>query len=392
MSGWQLWVRDRDRRWLGVVDDEHSLSVTRRHLALGAWQVVVQAGSQSADLLLEGSGIVLLDHDGDVLFSGPKRPLDRTHDGDPDGNTVTFAGVDDTACLSRIVYPSPGTAITSSGTFHTAEHWTRTGPAETVIRDLVDENAGPDALPYRQLSGLALPPSLGRGASVASQLRLDNLLEAAWGLAQVGGIGFFVVQDTDTPDLRLEFYEPADKSAYVRFGDGLGNLASYTYAASPPEVTDVVVAIDGEGTKRRFYRYTRRDPLWPDVVVEELLDARDLKQEPGDGDEEWVDPAIASEQRAQERLNEGAATASVSFEPIDTDAVAYRRDYDIGDIVTAEIDLGEITDILREVTLTRTPDMGEQVLPSIGDPPDQPEIYRRVARLSRDVDQLKTRR
>ncbi|MFC9084889.1 Gp37-like protein [Nocardiopsis dassonvillei] len=77
---------------------------------------------------------------------------------------------------------------------------------------------------------------------------------------------------------------------------------------------------------------------------------------------------------------------------IDTDAVAYWRDYDLGDIVTAEIDLGEITDILREVTLTRTPDMGEQVVPSIGDPPDQPEIYRRVARLSRDVGQLKTRR
>lgn len=392
MADWQLWVRDHQREWLGVIDDELELTATPRHLALGAWQVTVQANTPSADLLLEGAGVVLLDGDGQVLMSGPKRPMDRTNEGGPEGDTLTVAGVDDTALLARIVYPSPGRAITSAGTKHPAEYWTRSGPGETVIRDLINANAGPGAVASRRVPGLVLPPSQGRGATLTSQLRLDNLLEAAWAIAAASGLGFHLVQDTESTDLHLEFYEPRDLSDEVRFGVHLGNLAAYSYTASPPDVTDVIVAIGGEGIDRRFYRYERRDPLWPDVVVEEVIDARDLSQAPGEGEEDWVDPDIASAQRATERLDDGAAKASVAFEPIDTEGLAFGRDYRMGDVVTAEIDIGQVTDIIREVTLTRTPDAGELVTPAIGDPPDQPHIYKRVAALRKDVDQLQNRR
>lgn len=392
MADWQLWVRDQHREWIGIIDDELTLTATPRHLALGAWQVTVQANTQSADLLLEGSGIVLLDGAGDVLMSGPKRPMERGNEGGPEGDTITVSGVDDTATLARIVYPSPGTAITPSGVKHGAEHWTATGPGETVIRNLINANAGPGAVVSRRVPGLVLPESQGRGATLTSQLRLDNLLESAWAIAGAAGLGFHLVQDVDSTDLLLEFYTPRDLTDEARFGVHIGNLAGYTYTASPPEVTDVVVAIGGEGVDRRFYSYTRRDPLWPDVIVEEVIDARDLSQTPGEGEEEWVDPDEASAQRATERLDDGAAKASVAFQPIDTDGLMFGRDYQMGDQVTAEIDIGEVSDIIREITLTRTPDQGEVVTPAIGDPPDQPHIYKRVAQLRRDVSQLQTRR
>lgn len=388
---WQIWVRDGDRRWLGVIDDEHSLEATARHLELGAWTITVEAGSASADLLLEGAGIALLDGDGSVLLSGPKRSPERSST-PGEGEDLTFSGVDDTAVLSRIVYPSPGTAITSSGVKHAAEYWTNTGAAETVIRDLVNANAGPGALSDRQVPGLVLPASQARGSVLTSQLRLDVLLEAVWGIARAGGLGVHVVQDDVTTDLLLRFYEPADLGDQVRFGAEIGNLAAYEYSAQPPEVTDVIVAIGGEGIDRRFYRYQDRDALWPDVVAEEVLDARDLSQEPGDGDEDWVDPDEASEQRAMERLHEGRAQASVSFEPIDTEGLQFGRDYGLGDVVTAEIDIGEVTDVIREVTYSRSPESGEVVTPSIGEPPDRPQIYKRVAQLRSDVDKLQTRR
>lgn len=392
MVDWQLWVRDQDREWVGVIDDELTFTATPRHLALGAWSVTVQAGTPSANLLLEGAGVVLLDGDGQVLMSGPKRPMTRNGAAGPEGDTITVTGVDDTAVLARIVYPSPSTAITTTGTTHSAEYWTRTGTGETVLRELINTQAGPGALPTRRVPGLVVPPSQGRGSTLTTQLRLDVLLEAAWGIAQAAGLGFHVVQDEETTDLHLRFYEPRDLSQDVRFGTHLGNLASYSYQATPPEVTDVIVAAGGEGVGRRFYHHQRRDPLWPDVVIEETIDARDLSLEPGDGEEDWVDPEEGAEQRATERLDDGAAKASVEFVPIDTDNLTYGTDYQLGDRVTAEIDIGDVTDIIREVTYTRTPDDGEVVTPSIGEPQDQPQIYKRVATLRKDVDQLQNRR
>ena len=392
MADWQLWVRGTDREWLGVIDDELSFTATPRHLELGAWQITVQAGTPSADLLLEGAGVVLLDGDGTVLMSGPKRPMERSNDASPDGDTITVTGVDDTAALARIVYPSPGTAITSSGTTHSAEHWTRTGPGEDVLRDLIDTQAGPEALSGRRVPGLVIPESEGRGRELTSQLRLDKLLEAGWAIAEAVGLGFHVVQDEETTDLHLRIYEPRDLADSVRFGAHLGNLASYSYEASPPEVTDVIVAAGGEGTDRMFFHHQRRDDMWPDVIVEEVIDARDLALEPGDGDEDWVDPEEGAEQRATERLDEGEAKASVEFVPIDTDALTYGADYHLGDRVTAEIDIGDVTNIIREVVYTRDPTSGEVVAPAIGEAQDQPQIYKRVARIRSDVDKLQNRR
>ncbi len=391
MGEWQLWVRDHQRRWLGIVDDDVDFTATSRHLALGAWRVTVDASSPSADLLRAGEGIALLDESGHVLLSGPKRPMERTHTSGAE-NTLTFSGVDDTAQLARIVYPSPNTPITEAGVQHGAQYWTRSGPAEDVLLELIAANAGPDAIDDRALPGLRIPASEGRGHEVSSQLRLDNLLEAAWSVAGAGDLGFHLVQDHDSTDLLVHVYPARDVSDRVRFSPYLGNLGSYEYSASPPEVTDVIVAIGGEGTDRRFYRYQERDPLWPGVVVEEVLDARDLSQEPGEGDEEWTDPDVASRERATERLRDGAATASVTFEALENEGTQFGRDYALGDVVTAELDLGEVTDIIREVHYSRTPDQGERLRPTLGEPPDQPQIYKRVAALRRDVDQLLTRR
>src|SRR5690606_38378087 len=92
----------------------------------------------------------------------------------------------------------------------------------------------------------------------------DSLLEALWGIGEIAGLGVRVVQQGTS--LVLDVYEPADRSAQVRFSVGLGNLASYSYSLTPPEVTDIVVGVGGEGQARVFFRFTQRDPLWPGLV------------------------------------------------------------------------------------------------------------------------------
>src|SRR5690606_26715049 len=178
----------------------------------------------------------------------------------------------------------------------------------------------------------------------------------------------------------------------VRFGMGLGNLASYSYSLTPPEVTDIVVGIGGEGRQRVFYRFLRRDPLWPGLVREEFVDRRDVNPDAQPSDDDYVAPEAAALASADERFAEAGGKASVTFVPIDTDAVRWGRDYWLGDVVTAETEIGPVTDVIREVRYTRSAEDGQRIEPAIGEPQDTPAIYRRVARLRRAVDQRHTRR
>lgn len=388
MEEWQLLVRDDQLAHIGVVDDELELEVIDRHLGLGAWRVVVDARSPSAELLRTGEGILLVTSSGETLLSGPTRPSERQRDVGSD--TITFTGVSDTAVLSRLCWPRPAQDIPATGALQDDAYYVTSGPAETVMRTLVDVNAGPSARAERQVPGLVVPASQDRGPVIESQTRFDNLLDTLWGIGAVAGLGVRVVQQGT--DLVVDIYEPVDRSDEVRFGMGLGNLASYSYSLTPPEVTDIVVGIGGEGRQRVFYRFLRRDPLWPGLVREEFVDRRDVNPDAQPSDDDYVDPEAAALASADERFAEAGGKASVTFEPIDTDAVAWGRDYWLGDVVTAETEIGPVTDVIREVRYTRSAEDGQRIEPAIGEPQDTPAIYKRVAKLRRDVDQLQTRR
>src|SRR5690606_18594799 len=320
---WQLLVRDDQLAHIGVVDDELELEVIDRHLGLGAWRVVVDARSPSAELLRTGEGILLVTSSGETLLSGPTRPSERQRDVGSD--TITFTGVSDTAVLSRLCWPRPAQDIPATGALQDDAYYVTSGPAETVMRTLVDVNAGPSARAERQVPGLVVPASQDRGPVIESQTRFDNLLDTLWGIGAVAGLGVRVVQQGT--DLVVDIYEPVDRSDEVRFGMGLGNLASYSYSLTPPEVTDIVVGIGGEGRQRVFYRFLRRDPLWPGLVREEFVDRRDVNPDAQPSDDDYVDPEAAALASADERFAEAGGKASVTFVPIDTDAVAWGRDY-----------------------------------------------------------------
>lgn len=389
MGEWLLLVRDEALQHIGVVEDDYALEAVERHLGLGAWKVEVAADGPGAELLRAGAGVLLVDSEtGETLVSGPIRPQETQRA--VDGYTLTVSGVTDTALLSRLCWPKPGQDIPDTGATQDDAYYVVAGEAETVMLTLVDVNAGSSAREERQVPGLVVPASQDRGPVIESKTRFDNLLDVLWGIGSVAGLGVRVVQQGS--DLVVDVYEPVDRSDEVRFGVGLGNLAEYTYSLTPPEVTDIVVGIGGEGQARVFYRFIQRDVLWPDLVVEEFVDRRDVDPDADPLDPDYVDPDAVAAQSAAERFAEAGGKASVEFVPIDTDAVRWGRDYWLGDVVTAETEIGPVTDVIREVRYTRSAEDGQRVEPLIGEPQDAPAIYKRVARLRRDVDQLQTRR
>lgn len=392
---WIIRIRDQDREFVGEVDDETAFEARVRWLGAGSWALSVAADSQSAELLQQPGAGIQFEVAGRIVLSGPATKLEdqvSEQDGPPtasDTGLITVTGVDDTYGFRRVIYPDPAVAITSGGVKHPVERTTITGPAETVIGTLINQQAGPAALPGRRHPGLVVPASQGRGPTVTSAERFADLHEHAWALAEGANLGWRVVQH-DT-DLVVEFWEPADLTDEIAFAVELGNVASYTYELTPPEVTHLIYGVGGEGTDREFYQYVQTSLLWPGVVVEEFVDARDLPQQPETpGDPDWQDPAVATAQRAQERFAEARATQTVAFDLLPTEGLVWGVDVDLGDQVSFLTDRGPVTDQIREVVYRRDASTGQTITPIVGDPIHIPAVYRALRRLRRDVQALQT--
>ncbi|MBB6172168.1 hypothetical protein HNR23_002228 [Nocardiopsis mwathae] len=390
---WAIRVRNHDRDFTGEIDDEHDLEIHARHLAAGSWKIAVAAGTPSAELLDTGEGISF-EVDGRVVFSGPITHItDETGTQDagttnPTGaGTITATGACDTTGFRRVIYPSHLAPITPKGVKHPTDRETIRGPAETVISTVLSRHAGPAALRTRRHPGLTVPVSQGRGPRLASAERFTDLHEHLFAVANGAGVGWRILQHAT--ELVFEYYEPRDLTSDVAFGVELGNVSSYTYELTPPEVTHLVYGCGGEGKDRLLFEYSRTSPLFPNLRLEEFVDQRDLAEKPeSEDDDQWRPPDEATRQLADERFAEAAGTQTVAFELLGTEGIQWGRDVDLGDRVTFLTDRGPVQDVIREVVYRRTPDHGQTITPIVGDPIHIPKVYRALRRLRQDVDRL----
>lgn len=341
-------ARNSALRRLGEIDDFGKLEMPLRFNRASTW-VLELDGASPALGLIDLTGGIVVERDGVALLSGPVGSIkDKKASG---RRTVVVAGVDDTAALeTRLALPVP------AGPPYTATAYDQvTGPAETVLRYFVDRNLGPGATSARRLPHLTLAADQGRGSNVTGRGRFHTLLELLQPLALAGGdIGFRIVQVGNA--LEFQVYVPADRTATAVFSEELGNLAGHDYQQTRPVADYVYVGGQGEGTARAIVEGGDADSIALFGRREQFRDRRDAE-----------DTAVLEQSRV-EALLELQATTALSISPIDTDAVAYGRDYRLGDRVTAVIDGETIQDVIREVMLTVTPDRGEEFTPVVGTP------------------------
>lgn len=230
----------------------------------------------------------------------------------------------------------------------------RTATASTAIRGYVDVNAGPSALAARQVFGLALAADPAIGSVVTGNERFDNLLSACQQLALSGGdIGFRLVQ-TDVGVLTFTIYQPATQSNAI-FSQELGNLLDAVYTLDGPVGNQYVGAGGGQGTARLFVRGQDDTSIATWGLVEaDLLDARDTTDIP------------TIQQRIAAQLAQDAQQTNLTITPVDTPALQFGRDYNLGDIVTVQIDGETITDKIRQIHIQLNDSDQELVSPGIG--------------------------
>lgn len=391
MARYIIRVRDSSRALLGEVDAYSHFECVLRFNNTSNWLLELDADHPMAGYLAtKGNGIMVIreivnPYSGvlfstKVLLSGPIRGFNRKKQ----GNLLAVRGLDDTMWMAaRDAWPVP--SATTPANFSSSAYDTRTGVAETIIRQYVDVNAGPSAPAARQVSGLTLDTDVGRGSTVKGNARFDPLMtKDGTGLAQVlaqnGGVGFRIVQSGT--NLQLQFYVPSDLSASVIFSEALGNLVDFEYDDGAPDLDSggnfVVVGGGGDGTSRvfRFVEDSGSESDWG--RIETFRDARDTSD------------TTTLDQRGADTLDNSKEQITFSAILAQTEQMVYGVNFDLGDQVTAIVDNTAIVDIIREVNIKLDKDTGETVAPTIGTPNPQ-DVKNALAALARKNQQVQTR-
>lgn len=352
LSDVTVYVRNADLGREVEVEDFEKLDLVLRYQDLSSWVLTVPADGPAAAAFTWDAGIVVRRGD-EVLLSGPMTMYHRSSKSGSE--SLEVGGLDDTVWLARRVAWPEAPALTTA----TDEHDVRTGPASDVIASYVNANAGPGAHATMQVPHLAAPPSPGLGTTVTGRARFDKLLDLVRSLAIAGGdLGFRIVQaeNVGMQELQLDIYEPADKTADVRFTRELETLGDFDYTLRAPEANYVVAGGGGEGTARTF----RTGSDAASITDHGLIAAfRDQRQTTDTGE---LDQAIDEELAAR------ASTVALQLEPIETEAIRFGHDYGLGDLVAATVDGAALTGVVREVAVIFDANSGETVKPLIGSP------------------------
>lgn len=362
-----------------------NLDVTQKFNEPAAGSVVLPAYPEVMAQLQPGNRMVVI-RDGGIWTAGPmEQPTDYewSVDGEPGVGRVTVNFSDDLATIAgHIVWPEP--ALTWAGQHGDTWRSFDTISSETVIRTLVNENAGPGARTDRRIPNLVLAAAAGVGAATSVRTRFEPLLDPCRLAASAGGgIGFRTQQVGQ--QIVFSCYAPADLTNIARFSTGLGNLRGIAYSQSAPEVTHALVAgRETEGSSIRTFVQvadTAAAATW--WRVEKYVD--------GGADNDTKGELTAS---GTGEIADGAAPVTLSTVTVDTPDLQAGRDYGLGDRVTVALPHGlVVTDLVRAITLQASADKGEQVATVIGsqDATTDPQTVRLIRTLGRRLGRLETR-
>ncbi len=361
-------ARTPDLTVQGVVSGWTDLTATLAFNTVGSWSLKMAATRANRALFTPGSGVQIF-RDDDLFLSGPVESIGFTRDPstDPDPGTLTVAGADDLVWLSdRIVYPDPTQPATNQTA---ASNWVASGPAGTLMVQLVDTQVGANAAVPRRAPLVRVGVGSGVGASVGVNARYSPLMDELRSLALAGGdLRMAMVQVGTASGQRLQFnVSPTrDLSGSARFGFDLGNLRAASFTQQAPTGTRAIVAAQGVGTARNMVEFS--DPAdeqsWS-RRIEQFVDQRQTN-----------DPVILA-QAGRDALAAGAVTVSLASTTVDSPTLRFGADdpavgivgYGLGDQVSVSPLPGvAVTNSVRQVVLTAVNSDTGLVTALVGDP------------------------
>lgn len=362
-------VYDKAFARVGFVNDPVAVTITPRHNDVGFAKLTLPLDHPKAGMLLEPGVRAVFEEDGEFRLSGPVRAIDA--EGPSSEGTITFTFDDDYRELKNILgWPVPAAALSAQ----VAEFYTVTGPAETVVKDLVSKNGV-----TRLGKPITVATDLGRGAVITVKIRFEPLYDKLIDVLDGAGIGVTIRQSG--AGLVLDCYEPTTYPLELTEESGI--ITNFSWSYTPPTATDVVVGGQGDGVDRTFLKF--QDTARTTEQGERIEVFRDATD---------ADTPELFEERANETLAENAGKPGVRVEMSETSNFRYGGDrFNVGDKVRVRIGPGLVVeDVLREATITWTHSDGKTTIPAIGESktPEQ-QLAGGLKNLARGLRKLRSR-
>lgn len=341
-----------------------------RHLGVGEWEATIAAPSLDALLAIwPGTNDApplgfAIQVPGQVVISGEVNTVTYERSGTSD--TMTLAGVDEYAALhTRIVYPQPA----DPPPWNTNPYHLFTGLASAAVADFVTRQIGQSARAERQLPGLVVYPN-DAGPTGTWQFRADFLDEAVTKIATEAGLSVRVRRRLDV-GLDVLIGAAVNRTDIVLDQTVLGDS---TLVFSTAEATTPIAGGSGEGTSR----------LWAIAGG----DVTGVARREMFSDQRNIDslPALQRSVNATRSALSAATTFSGSLTDEAADLYLWRRDYDLGDIITLRIGASSWAIQISGVNITIDPATGMRLSPILGFKPKNA-----LSRLLRDVSNLASR-
>lgn len=317
---------------IAIVDSYQSIMWCKRYNEIGAIDLQVLASQENIKIFQEGNFIVR--DDDDSVFRIEAIEIDTSSE---ESNYMIIGGVEIKKILhQRIVY-------------ETEKYKNET--VENVMRDMVNNNLINPNDSLRKINNFYLKEPKGLSDTINTQITYTNVGEKIESLCKTYNYGYKVTLENQ--NLYFDIFEGKDrtvnqsKNPRVIFSAEYDNLFSSKYNFDKTEFKNVaLVGGEGEGSARKKREIGTAEGL---DRFEIFVDASGVSSENGAvSDSEYYNLLF---EQGKEALTETNVTTS--FEAIvDTSFYEYKKDFDLGDVVTITNEYGirtnaRITEIIE---------------------------------------------
>ena len=223
--------------------------------------------------------------------------------------------------------------------------WTQTnlnGNLETMLRQLVTQNAINPEISARKISRLVLGDTIGLTQTIKAQYTGDNLGEVLKEIGQTYGIGYDVLLDLDNKQFKFVLLQGKDRTfnqdvnPRVVFSNEFENLLTTDYVYNSDEFKNVaLVAGEGEGTARKTAAVGTGSDL---NRFEIYVDARDVSSNNGEiSANDYTNLLI---ERGTQNLAETIVMENITGEVEANYTFKLNIDFFLGDLVEVRNDYG----------------------------------------------------
>lgn len=342
----RLLALDEDFNILGDVSLFRSLIWTRRYTRLGMYE-----------LHTSREGFALLQR-GKYLYRNDADELGLIEES---GYSINENGSRDAYCKGYFAEKLLADRVLDAA-FHLS------GNLESSMRAMTGRYAISPADPERKIPHLKLGKIEGLSQKVACQRTGASLSDALYDIGNSFGVSHRVRYDFQTNDLLFEVWQGKDRrdcqteNSWALFSDSFCNVRNAVYNKNVADYKNFAyVAGEGEGAERVIAAVDLRQA--GEERRELYVDARDLSRDDGNGNATpMADYLELLRQRGREKLALCRAAETVDG-GVDPHAnLAYRKDFDLGDLCTyTNLEIGVTVD--RRITeITETYEGGKMTL------------------------------